>query len=946
MARAITAGELTTLRSDGQFSRLYLAIHKPNTVYTARVNQLFATTDSVAEITYDGGAGTLPNVLPGMTMYVGSSAGAYDLGMVRIRKAPTATVFYIGETSEIAWADNLYLTVMDEFGVWPRHVRIGDDVYMDYDIEYDGRSYPFPVMGSPAVAWLPTDDDVDVTFNSEGSWIPGGGLLDKAWSGSGQTGIGGDETNAVFNYDTPGHWWAGLTVNTHEDDNYAFTARPVFVFDDTHPPVTQFRLDRCGGSVERGGWEFAVTLWDEAALADVRDRVMVVLFARDYYAGVEGSLGPLTHRENVLAVGWIAGESIVQSPVAGTVSFDVKGPQHWLSQMDVFPTGIEDTQDAATAWTQIQNLTVDKVLAHLVQWRTTLGQACDVAALTGDTRRATALEAPTGTIWSQILLFCQPILAHVAFDRYARLYAEIEPNLIPSGDRSAIPVVMTLTGADWREQVDITRRPVPVTSRVNLSGVYTDSTRASLAYFSLSPGHVFKRHGVAQVLDRLLLSSQAQSNTLAGMALANFNALYNFDIRSAENNRFVDICPKQFIAVDLVGATPRETSYTGNVVIREVEYQFANGILLPTWRGVCETFADVAITDEMADNTPPGIPPIPWITPPPLPPPPTPVGDGPHLVVFHNSSGVWFTDEFHRTYPRWWSMNVGAPPEFEYILTTRGGMVFAFRGGSDAGSGIWAANLGGTFSHIVDIDWVKAFYPGSSFDCNIWCMGLNRYSGMITMLAGEFSRFGTQHFYAGTLSGMVKGAVLASALGYQPPTYGYGWWIYTYTDLIGSHKLERITANGMISDGIDKSVGNAIYSPYHVRAGAGANGYKYGGQYLYRIEDAGTTITEIAITPTILGSYHYLGADHTGQFLMASSATGAKRSTDYGYTWGTITVPDHSVWWPIVPYSFQWLTARYGSVYYTDDFGDVWTDKTGNLHDYTTGECHSIEAIP
>jgi len=103
MARVATVDELVKLRADGQRSKLYLAIHTPTVLFSARVNQT-AFIDPMHQVTYDGGSGSLGSVLPGMTMYVGTSVGAWDKGLVRIRKTPSGTVFYIGETSEIAWA--------------------------------------------------------------------------------------------------------------------------------------------------------------------------------------------------------------------------------------------------------------------------------------------------------------------------------------------------------------------------------------------------------------------------------------------------------------------------------------------------------------------------------------------------------------------------------------------------------------------------------------------------------------------------------------------------------------------------------------------------------------------------------------------------------------------------------------------------------------------------
>src|SRR5262245_8463323 len=117
MPRALTSEELALLRLDIQWSRLYLAILKPNTIYTATLASVPISNDRVYQIGFTGGSGTLSDVKPNMTLYVGTSAGAYDLGECRIRKAPISGTFYIGLTSEIDWAHGgtIHLTVVDDF---------------------------------------------------------------------------------------------------------------------------------------------------------------------------------------------------------------------------------------------------------------------------------------------------------------------------------------------------------------------------------------------------------------------------------------------------------------------------------------------------------------------------------------------------------------------------------------------------------------------------------------------------------------------------------------------------------------------------------------------------------------------------------------------------------------------------------------------------------------
>src|SRR5258707_4764752 len=169
----MTAPELADIRTDGQFSSLYLAIHKPAQIYTALVNQTFTTDDSIVQVTYDAGSGTLGNVLAGMTMLISAVGyGLSDLGRVRIRKAPTSTIFYIGEDSDIVWADDLFLTIVDEFGVWARHLSIDavtKAAYMDYDIAYSDQhanASPIPVLGPRYVPVCLTVATIAVPFTA------------------------------------------------------------------------------------------------------------------------------------------------------------------------------------------------------------------------------------------------------------------------------------------------------------------------------------------------------------------------------------------------------------------------------------------------------------------------------------------------------------------------------------------------------------------------------------------------------------------------------------------------------------------------------------------------------------------------------------------------------------------------------------------------------------
>lgn len=131
--RQITETEQALIRRDGQWSELFAAIDDPNVVFTALLDtaNLPASNDGVHEIAIVSGAwqGDYARIYDGMTLRVGSAPGLSDLGFVRVRITyESGTTLAIGETSDIDWvvdpqADR-YLTVVDEFRVWPRLLRM------------------------------------------------------------------------------------------------------------------------------------------------------------------------------------------------------------------------------------------------------------------------------------------------------------------------------------------------------------------------------------------------------------------------------------------------------------------------------------------------------------------------------------------------------------------------------------------------------------------------------------------------------------------------------------------------------------------------------------------------------------------------------------------------------------------------------------------------------
>lgn len=668
MARALTGDELTALRTDGQACRLYLAVHTPTVVFTARVNGDPASDDRVASITYDGGSASYADCLPGMTVWVGSDVGLRDLGIARLRGTLSGVsgTMKIGETSEIAWADDACITVLDEFGLWPRHLRIDSagTVYMDYELTYSDQHAdcdPVPVLGPAAtVVWL-TGATVDVDFDAGDSWVIGSTITGYAWSAPGASATSGMATaTPTITYNAAGTYRVQCSV-TAANGKAVTGYRYVFVYTTASPPTTAFQLENCAGSWGVGGWSFTVTLWDDATLADIHERALVVLFARDVYDGEETSIGPVDGRENIVALGWIADEDIAWNPEQGNVRFTVQGPHWWLGKMTGFPTGIEDVAGAPSTWLEFTDLTVDRGLWHFLRWRTTVVTTMDVY-LSGDDREIATFEAPVGSLWDQMVETAEKaILARPCCDRYGRLFVEIDTQYTPTASRGSIPVVMTLTEADWADELVIERQIAPEAGMVDLSGVaYSAGTGTPL--FALAPGHVFARYGGVQTREYLALTDQTEANTLAALILARLRNEYPV-VRAtlAANNRAFDICPLQHAALDVEEAdTERGIDWTRRLIPRTVAFQHdpEAGVLLTTLECERETFE----AGSAAGDPPPEPPP-----PPDPPAPPTPIDPGPTPVATWDFVVVACGAQLGRTFnwmdasPSWEDITAGLP---------------------------------------------------------------------------------------------------------------------------------------------------------------------------------------------------------------------------------------------------------------------------------------------
>lgn len=971
MAREMTVGELASVRSNGQWSKLYLAIHNPSVVFACRINQTFTTTDRVVEFDFDGvTTGAYTDVIEDMTIWVGTSAGAYDLGQCRVRKLPTSTRMYIGEVADIEWADNLYITVVDEFGLWPRHLAMNTSgaVYMDQDVVYTDQhtnTAPIPAMGPHAVAWL-TGADVSVAFDASDTPCLSAGSISYVWTAPGSASSSGmTGATPTITYDAPGVY--RVTCAATVGGVTGVGHRYVFVYSSASMPA-EVKLRSCGGDYESGGWDFECQVFSpDANIANLRDRALVILFSRDFYSsGAEtASLGPVVGRENVISWGWVDGESLNLNPVQGMASITVRGPQHWLGIETGFPLGLEDKTGTANAWTNFHQLTVDKAVYHWTKWRSTVAVVTDVYFL-NDSRQASVLEAPAGTLWQQLLAIVEPIVARPCFDRYARLFVEINLQMIPEADRVA-PNVMTITKRDWQNQVSVRRAPVSKTSRVDLSGIVFTSGAAPQALFSLSPGHVFKRYGKTMVVDRRLLSTQAASNELAGLIMGNENKTYDFEFTIAGNNRFVDICPAQYVVASIAAEdNPRGITYDGRVVIRSVEYTFEDSRFFhPRWTGEEETFAEISVNGDILKSDGPdkfdiSSPPLPSLPSfPAIPaaylPPSVDNPNHPKTVVIATDQGVFFTTNFDADAAdvKWESMNSGLSTaertQIAKIVVTPSGAIYIMTNGDVWGG--WAvikvaSGVGGSWRTLFS----ATEYPNA--DSVIVGLGFNpNENDQIAIWGGRSWTWPVDGFigtYQMALGNQYTVNIISSTVAYphldfSTPIYSENGWSILCTQgtsILGSFSssfMDRFNAGGTIVGFLDLSAlgaGSGKLSHYGCPVGTGKKVVYWDVGHLLYIDSVANTAT---LDPTMTSTgAQGIAFSPTGNKAMGQDNGGTPhKTTDAGATWVSVSgvIPVGSDVWENCKDDNRWIFGGGTIIRLTVDQGASYVEKGGNLGD-------------
>ena len=977
MSKPLTIGEKALIRADVQGSELYLWIDAPPIIFAAQINQTFATTDKVSEfIVTAPTTGAFADILTDMTVWIGSGAGKSDIGIARARKAASDPTIYIGVTSGIAFATGLYVSVLDEYLLWPKYITpVSDEtILVDTDVAYSTDNphtnfQPVPVMGSDVVTWL-TAATVTVAFDASDSWVPGSTIASHAWTG----GSFDDATSAtpILTLSAVGRYRVHDLLTATTTGKTKTGHRLVRVFSAASMPITNFELTGSPrGDQSGGGWEFSVKLYSEADIATVRDRARVILFAKDYYGSTLQSIGPETGRENTVVSGWIAGETIQSDPDSGAVTFTVRGPAWWLGQIPGDFINMKNTAAASASWTTMLNLTTDKMLHHLAAWRSTITTMMDLR-VTGDSRLSPSYALAGEGLWSQLSRTAERIFARPACDRNGRMWVEIEPNAVPVASRTWTTYtdpVLLVTKDDWMDALVHERKTISDIAKVSLSGVVALGESYTTLY-SLSAGHIPLSYGSDyQPMSQLLLTDQAQANALAGLIMGmENNTIEEINIKLASGLRMFDIAPRQNGHLHIAAAdTPRNVAFDGNFIPRSVTLNWTGNTFLTEITADGETTPALNVDGDIPiGDTFPSDPPFGKFKKPKLPTIPDvgliiipggTIAEPPARVLVHDTGkGFLYTQNFNAALAAdivWEQVNwglgavdyLGVNPIYQkmnrMILTPSGGVFIAScsRATPDV-AGVWyASSPSSTYNQIFGTaDFAAAWPDAPAGPFEIWSMGYNSASGQVGLIIGSGL---ASRFSIGTLSGFTTPSTITNLSNVNRcgtnVTYRDSTWVWAVTQTGLSHQQAIvISTDGTILRNYDYGGGTGGTNVF--RAGAGSSVFYRASAVLYMNTDnfvtAGTTV-KTSLLPNAGFSINSAASR-----IMGVDGTDIYKSADGGSSWSTVTKPASTIQsardtfcvdtnrWIVVGSA---VSAAYCPIIYTGDFGVTSAQKMGNL---------------
>lgn len=588
----LSNANLEVIRKRPQSTKLYMSIFEPQIVFQARVDGAISKGERV--IPYDSvSLGSYTAIVPNATMWIGTSAGANDIGKIRIRSA-TSSEITVSENENIEWADNLYLTVFYYVELWPVYPRIinnpsnVEDVifYKDYDIPYTNQNSilgTFLCMGPHRAGWTSESQ----YYSSTGTHNLLGSSLSYNWTFEGGTPSSSTSANpGLVTYNTPGHYVTRLQIsgsNGAIDTSYRYVSIYDRIGQGSNTPILRWEVSNIGGSRDEGGYKATFKVYDNV---DIQENAIVILFSDDWYGDSHQSFGGnYPNAEKIFFVGHIMEDSIHYDYQHSFVEFTVASLTQLMKESLGFSVSVESVA-TPDVWYELLDMDCRRAIYHYLRWHTTALQLGDFQFV-GDDRKIQFFDADRASMYDAIdNLMRDTLIGKCVSDRQGKTWMEVDAKAYPD-PTGTFPSVMDITKRDWMLEPVIDERLSDSLSYLEYggiaySGVVTGTFSAILAS---APGNTPSFRGKIETHEGLALLGQDQLNQMVGNVWANENSPYpKITMEMANSLRNLDIAPQETTNVSI---SPTDTArgiliqglYMPNGM--DWKYDSKNSLLLP-----------------------------------------------------------------------------------------------------------------------------------------------------------------------------------------------------------------------------------------------------------------------------------------------------------------------------------------------------------------------------
>lgn len=530
--------------------RMYL--HVPAVVFAAQVNAPTPYTYPIGAIAYNSvTTGAYTAIKPGMTIILGTTAGADNLGRQRVRAVASPTLIPIGRSSfgafdgELMANDNAYITIWDERKVWAKVPYIDPDgvSYKDGALAVEWRTTeppPVAVMGRGFAGTVDATTGVmAVLFNGQASYAVADGatIVSYLWDVDDGTIIAGvasdDFMTATF---PPGFRHVALTVTDSNGHSHT-TERPVFADDaDSRQSFDAFQI--ASHRITEQGQTLSVEILADMPRATYPDGTLAMIWEYEATGTAE--------RDHMLIIGWLDTETnsmgAGRNGLTRDTSLTILDVAARLDMLPGFPQSIADdlSRDEekipAITWAYMTTPNLLKYIHYLMHWHSTALEVADfVMPDDADEYPFASLKSDGDSLWNQVDRRARAFVPDrvLTCDRAGRIAIVPDPMLAEVADRTAI-VQAAIDENEWSD-IRYTYKRSPRTHWLRAGAVVAEAwadlpinpvtgKKYIPTVFSIAPGDT-PGQGLGEIVQgEQLALTQADLNAATGHRYARANA--------------------------------------------------------------------------------------------------------------------------------------------------------------------------------------------------------------------------------------------------------------------------------------------------------------------------------------------------------------------------------------------------------------------------------------